>query len=213
MKYREQIINEYVERIEEWYTDHSIYSKYLEEMEGMDLMDLKDLTKEDVGRVIKPFLYKWGRMGRVLGRNEFKDWESDFVKKVQSNYEKLENFRTKNLVDIELTEFESDIKKCYDSFKETIGQIAAAKVLHLICPNFFPLWDNDIAKAIRNEYGEEVEDFSGADYYRFMQKLQDFIKEYEGVLSDLVNRYRRGKLKILDEFLWAIAHRPLSIFF
>lgn len=99
-----------------------------------------------------------------------------------------------------------------------IGQIAATKVLHLICPNFFPLWDNTIAKAARSELGrkskqnKKVEDFSAADYYRFMQEIQNFIKEYEEVLSDLANRCKKGKLKILNECFWWATHRPLSLF-
>lgn len=122
---------------------------------------------------------------------------------------------------VNLSDFESGIKNCYELFGKIVGQIAASKVLHLICPNFFPLWDDGIAIAIWNEVdgksdkGEVIAQFSGAHYYRFMQVMQNFLREYGEIMSDLAEQYRnrKGKLKILDECLWWATHRPLSLFF
>lgn len=214
MNYSEQIIKECVKRFEQEYIGYSIYSECLEVMSEIDL---EGITEKEVDVVIKPFLYEWGRMGRVLGRVEFLDWTSNLAEQIRTNCETLKDFRTKDLADVDLSKFESDIKRCYEFARKAVGQIAAAKVLHLVCPNFFPLWDNPIAKAVRTdlkgkaEGNNKVENFSGADYYRFMGKIQNFIKEYEKVLSNLVGRYRKGKLKILDECLWWITQRPLSL--
>jgi hypothetical protein len=209
-----QVIKEYVKRFGQKYNDN-VYNKYLKEAEKIGL---DSITEKEVEEVIKPFLYQWGRMGRVLGRQKFQNWGSNLAKQIRSNYDKLEDFKSKDLVNInpDLSKFESDIKKCYESFKGAVGPIAAVKVLHLICPYFFPLWDNDIAKAIRNEFNgrnEKVEEFSGGDYYRFMQQIKDFIEKYKKVLSDLSVQYKKGKLKILDECLWWATHRSLSLFF
>ncbi len=59
--------------------------------------------------------------------------------------------------------------------------------MHLICPNFFPLWDNAIKQVVKVEvmtiitrefeemiekdlgsFREKIEDFSGQDYYIYM---------------------------------------------
>ena len=211
----EEIIKRYVELFEQKYNDSSSYNSHLE---GTEKINLAGITEKEVEDVIKPFLYKWGKMGRVLGRVEFQDWRGNLAEQIRSNYERLKEFKAKDLADVDLSKLESDIEKCYESLKEAVGRIGAAKVLHLICPSFFPLWDNDIAKAIRSELGEKregskkVEDFSGLDYYRFMQKIQNLIKKYEKVLSVLSTLYKKGKLKILDECLWWATHRPLSLF-
>ncbi len=160
-----------------------------------------------------------GKNGERLGRSKFRNWQRNLARRIQSDCRRLKNFRSKDLIDVDLNKFESDIKECYESFRKTIGPIAAGKILHIICPNFFPLWDNDIAKAVRNECSEDVkkdngvEEFSGADYYKFMQVIQNFVKKYEKILSDLCNKYKKGKLKILDECLWWATHRPLFLFF
>ena len=214
----EGIIEEYVKRFEQAYTDSSTYTQRLQEMAEIKLADI---AQADVERVIRRFLYQWGRMGRVLGRSEFRDWESDVAKLVRAKCEKLEDFRRKDLADsrLNVSEFELDLKKLYDCFKHIVGPVAATKVLHLICPNFFPMWDNDIARAVRSEIQRKeernntIEEFSAADYYRFVGQVLNFIKKYETVLSDLAAQYKKGELKILDEFLWWVTHRPLSLFF
>lgn len=130
----------------------------------------------------------------------------------------IENFRKKDLLSVTLDKFESDTEKCYKSFENEIGKIASVKVLHLICPSFFPLWDNKIADAIRkvdvrNNENRRIAKFSEADYYQFMQKIQNFSKKHETILSDLADQYKKSKLKILDDFLWWAANRPLDLFF
>jgi hypothetical protein len=202
-----KIISECVKRWEQEFDD-SVYNECLEVVKQTVLRNIPNLES-----TIKRFLYVWGRMGRVLGRHEYRNWEKNIAKQIESNCEKLKEFRMRNLKSADLDRSEFDIKKCYASFKEAVGSIAAVKILHLICPNFFPLWDNTIADAVREErVDKKAEKFSAEDYYRFMQATQDFVKKYDRVLSELANRYRRGKLRILDEFLWWMTHRPLSLF-
>jgi len=214
----ERIIEEYVKRFEQAYTNRSTYSQRLKEMAEIKLADI---TQTDVERVIRKFLYQWGRMGRILGRQEYAGWQKRLAEQIRSSSGKLRSFRQKDLADpkLQLGNFDSDIKKLYGSFKGIVGRTAATKALHLICPNFFPMWDNDIARAVRSEIQRKeeksntIEDFSSADYYRFVGQVLNFIKKYETVLSDLATQHKKGKLKILDEFLWWATHRPLSLFF
>jgi len=216
MNFGERLIEEYVKRFEQKYSDSSIYNGSLG---SMAKIDLKGITEGEVCKVIKPFLYEWGRMGRVLGRIEYLNWKSNLASAIMSNCQRLKGFSTKDLAGVKIGRLGPDIMGCYEPFKGAVGQIAAAKVLHLICPNFFPLWDNSIAEAVRNEIGdksklnEKVEKFSGRDYVRFMEKIQELISKYEKLLSYLASQHKKGKLKILDECLWWAAHMPASLLF
>jgi len=229
MNVAEQVIKEYVNQLEKKFGGDTKYKKYLAEM---NKIKLKVITEDDVRRVIQPFLYDWGGMDRVLGKKEFRNWQTNIVRPIKSSSEKLEDFKKRNLGDVKLGELEPGIKCCYESLCKVIGGIAAAKVLHLICPSFFPLWDNPIANAIRNEdvqvvelyptdygrqrYGSTIDDFAkflerkgerklkkwSHEYYRFMQATQNFIKRYEAILSELATKYQKGILRISDECFW-----------
>lgn len=213
MDFREETIRECVKRYEQ---ESGIgEKKYNEFLEKMRELDLESITENDVSEVIKDFLYTWGTMQRVLGQRD--NWTSNLAEQIQSNCETLKELNTKDLAEVDLGKFESEIKECYESFKGAVQRTAAAKVLHLICPNFFPPWDTPINAAYRNgvktngERNSGIEQFSAADYYRFMQQIQKLLKKYQKVLSDLASQYGKGKLKILDECLWWLTHEPLSL--
>jgi hypothetical protein len=171
-------------------------------VKGKKLDKITDTEMEDI---IKNFLWYWGRMWRVVQQNE--KWKIGLSEKISGHSDILEKFSKKNLINVNISEFESDIENLYDDFRKVIKQIATAKVLHLICPDFFPLWDNAIAKGIG------IKKFSGKDYYGFMQKIQSFTIKHKIILSDLAKQYEKTKLKIVDDFLWLAANESLFLFF
>jgi hypothetical protein len=222
----ERAIIEYVKRSHEEYPDsHSKYKEYLKKMERIDL---SRFNEQDVEIILKPFLYKWGRMGRVLGEEKCRGWESDIVEPIRSNSNKLDEFRVISFQSTSLTNFKKDIIKFYESLETIVDRVAATKTMHIICPNFFPLWDNDISGAVRSELTkilagtdktelvgmivEKIDEFSGKDYYRFMLFAQDFIERYKTTFLNLAKTHGKSVVKILDDFFWMIAHRPLSLF-
>lgn len=229
MDYIEKAITEYVKRSQGEYSDHSTYIEYLGKMEKTPLAQLNEIQ---VVMIIRPFLYDWGKMGRVLGQKEFIGWEREIAEQVQSNLEKFEKFRKMHLLNTNLTDFRQDIVKAYESFKIIVERVAATKVLHIICPNFFPLWDNAIKEAVKAELirmiskgiedfvekdfdllREKIKDFSGKDYYLYMRVTQYFVERYKRTFVELAKTYKKGVVKILDDFLWMAANRPLSLFF
>lgn len=211
MNYKRQIIRGYVDRMEQEPKYSKPSSHYSDAVGRMAKIDLAHFNDGDMGeKIIRPYLYKWGKMQRVLGHKEFKGWEIKIPKLIRSNQKLLNEFRSKRLTDTKITEFKADIVACYDSFKKVIGKTAASKVLHLICSDFFPLWDTKISEAFKKESADKIhKDFSGADYYKFMLWVKKFMREYDDVLTE-----GNGKttLKVLDDFLWALANRPLMIF-
>ena len=84
-----------------------------------------------------------------------------------------------------------------------LGPTSTSKVLHLICPELFPMWDDAIRRWIRSECG-----LKRLSYLKFMEWCAEIISEYEDRLHELSQRwYLRSKLKVLDEFLWMQAPR------
>lgn len=208
-----RLIKEYVGLFEQKYGEHHSETDYNNSLEKMKEIDLENITEGEIITIIRPFLYEWGKMGRVRGRSNFTGWERKLKERIQSNYKELQDFRTRKLADADLSTCKSEINERYKSSKEAVGRIGAAKVLHLICPTFFPLWDNGILEAVRNELTEsERNEFSEAEYYMFMLKTQKLIHNYKKILSDLAGQHGKGELKILDECLWWATHRGLSLF-
>lgn len=73
--------------------------------------------------------------------------------------------------------------------------VAAAKTLHLLAPNFLPLWDATIARHYRCAYTREPE----RQYVRFcllMKAVADIVKDY-------CDPSPKTLLKVIDEFNYA----------
>ena len=85
-----------------------------------------------------------------------------------------------------IEQFERKIKEIYYKFREILGPTAAGKTLHLICPNFFPLWDNNIRSAFSQAF--DIED---DDYCAFMLKVRGLISRYKETFLRLANKYNK----------------------
>lgn len=199
----------------DYYGDDSDYSRPVEQMRAMTL---RTVRSADVERAAKPFLLKWGRMGRVVCRID--QWERRVAEGICSRAEVLEKFRGRNLEarEVDLTECRSDIEGLYASFKGVVKQTAATKLLHLICPDFMPMWDTAIEQAFRAEYGARAEDgrrvkpFSDTEYFLYVQEVQRFLRTHRKTISCLSRKYKRGRLRLVDQcFIWAV-RRPLFVF-
>jgi len=107
--------------------------------------------------------------------------------------------------------------KAVQVFKEirdvkNIGSTSASKILHLLRPEFFVMWDYDIAK----KYHVEM---SPKGYLKFLMRCQSFLKsileEYrKSGIEDpevyLSNKYGKPLTKLLDEYNWLSSRKWLS---
>ncbi len=88
---------------------------------------------------------------------------------------------------------ETTVKRLFRSFEEALGPVGAAKCLHLLAPQFFPLWDREIAKGYRlplRKQGRNAE-----RYYDFMGVTK---RQCEALRGDQV--IGPNLLKALDEY-------------
>lgn len=173
---------------------------YLMCIEELNKLNLNDLTEYDVKRIIDPFLTCWGQMGRVLRQR--KGWQGKLageIRKIANVIDKLREKDLSNVNDEELNELEGDVEKCYSAIRKVIGPTSAAKVLHILAPDFFPLWD----MAIRKLYGVKRDDWKG--YFGFMQKTRRYwfkSGDFREVLLRLEKEFGLGKLRIIDVYNW-----------
>ena len=201
------IITQYVSKFEKG-IPNSVYNKCIREMAQVNLARIEE---REVKQIIEEYLYVWGKMGRVVGQNI--NWQSDLTKTIRQKAKILETFRSYKLENEALNTHEIEIKECYESFQTILWQVAATKVLHLLSPDLFPPWDNDIAEGYRRVVSKDqhVERFSSDDYFRFMKWVQEFIVNNSKILSELAVIYGKTKVRISDEcFLYAVRN-PFSL--
>jgi len=74
----------------------------------------------------------------------------------------------------------------------TKSPVSVAKALHLLAPNFFPLWDDKIARAYKCYYNDRP-----ADKYVSFCKLT---KNMVDVLNRCINRPDKTIIKLIDEY-------------
>lgn len=87
--------------------------------------------------------------------------------------------------------------------------VSVAKALHLLAPRFFPLWDDEIARAYRCRWPSSG--LASSSYLRFMKLSQaqlaalGSLAEQEEVEKELSANARFAKplLKFLDEYNYA----------
>ena len=184
----------------------------------------KDLSKLDdvihIRRVIRPFLIQWGMMGRVVGR-EGLQWEKlgETLRKLEKDFNVLRN---KKLLTINFYEINVSlaIKNIYDKIR-TIpyigGQTCVPKILHLINPEIFVMWDEDIKNNYKKRNNKITNSSKG--YLEFLKEVQKELiyilkdhqkltgKELENIKNEIRSKYNNKTLsRIIDEYNWITAH-------
>lgn len=183
---------------DDWELSECVYFKCRDALRETDLCQI---TVRDVRRQIRAFLQTWGNMGRVLNEKRYPKWEEELAKAIRENCRLLNDFRVKKLANIKEEDLESlkiDVEKCYEIVRKQVAPTSASKVLHLIAPDFFPMWDGGIRKklAIRRANAE--------DYWEFMKKIKRSIEneKYNGILNRFSADDDKSILKLFDEYLY-----------
>jgi hypothetical protein len=106
--------------------------------------------------------------------------------------EVIADLRQRNIGSLDTAD-ETIVTSVFMDLEVVLGPVGAAKCLHLLAPDFFPLWDRAIAEAYSIYLGKRGK--NGKKYYRFME-----------ITRDQVIRLRKGRkgkkhlVKSIDEF-------------
>jgi len=125
---------------------------------------------------------------------------------ISKNLPALETFKNRSIITLSSTD-EDILSPLFRDFLEALkggknndcrSPVAVAKALHLLAPNFLPLWDNPIALAYDTLWGTAYSGIS--QYTAFSKKIREVvmvISEYECVKTPVPIR---SALKMLDEY-------------
>ena len=122
---------------------------------------------------------------------------------VAQNLNILNRFKDRSINSLSNTD-EDEIKDLFNQFLDTLrggnrrSPVAVAKSLHLLAPDFFPLWDTDIALG----YGSwwVFSEFGASEYIPFCWKIKyvsERVTQCECVLNP---NPKRSLLKLIDEY-------------
>ena len=203
--------NEIEEIVEKFERNHGFGDSILYEKctQAIKARNFAEIDETDMRGPIRTYLINWGIMQRIFSKKVEAEWKEKLLRTIRDNSEFLNRIRIKKLEETDLNEHEMAIRKCYDKIGEIrgLGSVFISKLLHLFCPYFFPMWDNTIRKEVsaaskrsgNSEMGE-----SATGYLKFINLIQAFLKKYDGILSRLSEKFKKPKLKIVDEFMWEL---------
>ncbi|GAI70151.1 unnamed protein product, partial [marine sediment metagenome] len=115
----------------------------------------------------------------------------DFIDKKNSDSKK-------NYIVFTISKLRSKIRRKFNSGNLVKrSPVSVSKCLHLLAPNFFPLWDRKIAQEYKCGYVKRPNE----QYYFFCEKA----KHISAIIKDYKECKRSGKsiLKLLDEYNYA----------
>ena len=208
--------------------DDPLYFQCIRRMEAANVCCM---TTADT-KIIWNFIITWGGMRRTgKGAN---------IPKTGGVIEKYGNFlqraRRQDLHGRTLQVDRQTIEDLFDDLYPLVGAISSAKILHLICPGFFPLWDQAIINGYNSSYkakhGSPLVELvrvpnttygkraSGRGYYDFMEFTRAFIGKHHHQLTQIqaalknahVHNYEKSLLKLVDEFNMHATHVPFYYF-
>jgi len=205
--------------------DDPKYFKYINDMKAVNL---PHLTKAYIN-IVQGFLFVWGGMGRTGIRQAIPRTQ----RTIQRYADFLQSARSRKLHQVDLASDKGVIEEVFQELHALVGPVAAAKTLHLICPEFFPLWDGYILHGYDSSYKAKHGSLlisigqipgptgnkrviTGTGYYNFMELTRAFIAKYRQHLCQVQSvlnakqpqNAQKGLLKIVDEFNIHATHAP-----
>ena len=168
---------------------------------------------ENIGFAIAPYLFTWNfqRFKEYFKKKE--DFNIEFYFKglgvfLKSRIERLESFRSKRLISDQIenesiktifNEINSKLKEIGTENNEPVGTI---KLLHVFAPYYFPLIDNEMAKAIWGVLSSKRESLTSNSYLKWMSALKSWLQNYIEVIEKVEKEYNSSILKLVDEGLY-----------
>ncbi|NWF76764.1 MAG: hypothetical protein HXY53_09410 [Nitrospirae bacterium] len=159
-------------------------------------------SPRDMSDALGILLFTWNHAFYRYGLFDYDKLE----KCIKNNIPKLEEFRNRNIFNLKRDD-ERDIKNLFNNFHKALqisegrlkgksSPVAVSKALHLLAPDFLPLWDNKIAQA----YGCYYSVNPAEEYVRFCrivkaiaEQVKDFISPTDKTILKLIDEYNYSK--------------------
>jgi hypothetical protein len=162
---------------------------YLEDLQEVE----KSLNTERPGKAVVGFLNNWRmRLSCNIVPDKINNWYNADTKRV---LEELPHSLLK--VDFNKAHTVVNITTLFNSLDKITGinDTGASKILHIIKPNIFVMWDNEIREHYLKDFQGKKNKAGSKAYLFFMQKMQEIAipicKENENIASDLSMKLKR----------------------
>ena len=190
----------------EWkYSEEILYRKCIKDIKKIKI---SKIGQKEIKGPIRTLLINWGLMSRVLESSKRKGkWQNKLKKSIKIHKKFLESTRKLDLEKTDLSDYEKDIKNCYLMIRDAVAPTSASKVLHMLSPGFFPMWDYNIREKVKKECKPRKINESEKGYYNFMWAIKDFLIKYRAVIHLLNKRYKKSKLRIVDAYMWIACNK------
>lgn len=143
-------------------------------------------------------LLTWNQAFYRYGLFDYDKLEESIVK----NFQYLEYCRNRDIISLSdsdekkimtlFNEFMEALKIVTSKSQERKSAVSASKALHLIAPDFFPLWDYKISR----EYGCCYSYKSAEKYISFCKTMKTIAEKVKGYIEDS----DKSILKLIDEY-------------
>jgi len=155
-------------------------------------------TKFSVGQAIAVLLGTWNRRFYQRGRRCDRRHVEKIDGSIEARQSEFQKYRARSIESLRDDE-QSTIQRHFAHFEPFLGRVGVAKAFHLIGPNFFPLWDNEIA----SEYGVPLKSPNGnaVQYWKFMVIMKADIQSLGGAAA-IEKAIGTPALKALDEYAY-----------
>ncbi|MBN1214494.1 MAG: hypothetical protein JXA99_03535 [Candidatus Lokiarchaeota archaeon] len=154
---------------------------------------------EEMVDALNVFLRSWNRAFYRYGKSDFKCLESI----IRKNYNILKSYRDKSILSFNSKDY-SIIKKLFNELLEVLkienkngikkSPVSVSKALHLLAPNYFPLWDQSIAIEYHCYYSKNPDE----KYINFCKKIKEIAENISYEIET-----KKSLVKLIDQYNYA----------
>jgi len=129
----------------------------------------------------------------------FNDYMGRLNELIQQHRDIWSSCREKSILNFQP---DPSLKPVFDDFEALLGPVGAAKAMHLLAPQFFPLWDRKITRTYNIHLGRQGRNMNWEKYCGFMADAQEQLKQIGDVVQIDCPKHPsgHGSLKLLDEW-------------
>jgi hypothetical protein len=163
---------------------------------AMEILALarKQETTLSVAEALAVLLLTWNANYYKFKKHKFDNEHLANIENLLQTHKKaLAGYKDRIIDDVDSVEAPA-ISQMFESFEDVLGHVGAAKALHLLAPEFFPLWDTRIATAYRLRLRPRPAK-NGDLYWRFVAEARDQCLDLKRQGPALAH-----PLKLIDEF-------------
>ena len=174
----------------------------------IELLEKLTEARSNIGFAISFYLFTWNirrfkEYFAEIPSFSLLEYFEQVGKELEALKDLIQFFRDKNLLSNEV--YKKEVRNIFSKINKILKTagvkhnelVGTIKILHILAPCYFPLLDNPITKAVLKRSSISIK-----LYIEWMQRLKNWLKRYENVISKLEAEHKLSILKLIDEALY-----------